>query len=155
MIELLIIEPAKCSNSHSLAFFFKSFTYASILSYFPCSHVKNKCLKYVIFFHGSQYQRNSSFNSSTASLKLDVLNTLIASPPATCRNVTLLTLSDFSFTLLATRKSSNFWIQILQFSARFASRLNEVRGFICSIAFSFSSITLTPRNICCEQRRAE
>ncbi len=71
----------------SFALFFKSVTYASMVSFGPCALVKNICLRCVMFFLGSQYSLNFSLSTSTSSSKSMVLNTFIASSPATWRNV--------------------------------------------------------------------
>lgn len=56
-----ISDPVNGLNSQSLVLFFKSITYELIVSDLPCTQVKNRCLKYIIFFLDSQYLwKNSS-----------------------------------------------------------------------------------------------
>ncbi len=105
--------------------------YASMVSFGPCALVKNICLRCVMFFLGSQYSLNFSLSISTSSLKSMVLNTFIASSPATWRNVAHFTLSLFSAMPVAMRYRSNFWIHIHQFSfeTQTVRRLQRLHGF--------------------------
>lgn len=77
-------------------------------------------LMYGDFLRCSQKSLNLSFSTCIlyffSSVKCNVLQTLIASSPATSRNIAHCTFLDFSPIPLAVMKSSNLWIQLFQFS---------------------------------------